>query len=215
MKKLIASLTVAAVLGGGAVTVASWLPIGTAGAQTPTTQAPSSSSGHGGRVKNALDGLVSKGTITQDQENAVLSAIRQAVAGRWPALRSAIKVAADTIGLEPMDLAKAVRAGQSIADVAKAHNVDPQKVIDALVKAGDARIDQALANGRIDQDKADQAKARLPERAKRLVNFTRPAKANGSSGNGSSGRGSSSDGGSSGDSGSDGTGANSVDGLFN
>jgi polyhydroxyalkanoate synthesis regulator phasin len=211
MKKLIASLTAAAVLGGGAITLTSWLPIGSAGAQTPTTSAPSSSTSpaRGGRLKHALDGLVSKGTLTQDQEDAVLSALRDAMAGRRPALRGAIKLAADTIGVEPTDLVKDIRSGKSIADVAKANKVDPQKVIDALVKAGDARIDQALANGTIDKDKADKAKASLPGRAKHLVEFTRQAGTNGSSDSGSSGSGSS------GDSGSGGTGANSVDGLFN
>src|SRR5690242_5534714 len=61
------------------------------------------------------------------------------------------KVAADTIGITPQQLRDAVRNdGQSIAEVATAHNVDPAKVHDALITEGNRLIDQALANHKID-----------------------------------------------------------------
>jgi DNA-directed RNA polymerase specialized sigma subunit len=54
--------------------------------------------------------------------------------------------------------------------VAEANGVDPQDVIDVLVENGTARLDAAVAAGRIDQATADQRKASLPERAADLVN---------------------------------------------
>ena len=43
---------------------------------------------------------------------------------------------AGVIGISEDDLKTAIQSGQSIAQVAQAHNVDPQKVIDALVAEG-------------------------------------------------------------------------------
>ena len=43
---------------------------------------------------------------------------------------------AGVIGISESDLKAALQGGQSIAQVAQAHNVDPQKVIDALVAEG-------------------------------------------------------------------------------
>jgi len=60
--------------------------------------------------------------------------------------RGGLKVAAAAIGISEADLVTALRAGQSIAEVAKSKNVDPQKVIDALVAAGKAKLDAAAAN---------------------------------------------------------------------
>ncbi len=88
---------------------------------------------------------------------------------------SSFKIAADTIGVSPTDLAKAVRDGQSVAQVATAHQVDPQKVVDALVNAADKRIAEAVTNGKLDASRAAKLKARVPQMADRFVNFTRKA----------------------------------------
>jgi hypothetical protein len=43
---------------------------------------------------------------------------------------------AGVIGISEDDLKTAIQSGQSIAQIAQAHDVDPQKVIDALVAEG-------------------------------------------------------------------------------
>ena len=65
-------------------------------------------------------------------------------------------------------------AGARLAEVATAHGVDPQAVIDTLVTAATAEIDQAVTDGRIDADKADEIKATLEERVTDRVNGVRP-----------------------------------------
>ena len=65
------------------------------------------------------------------------------------------------------------RAGESIAEVAEAEGVERQAVIDALVAAGTERLATAVAEGRITQERADQATERLPDLAARLVDHTR------------------------------------------
>ncbi|MBI5947674.1 MAG: hypothetical protein HY875_06025 [Chloroflexi bacterium] len=89
------------------------------------------------------------------------------------ALRGAIKTAAETIGIEPQELAGALKGGQSIADVASANGVDPQTVVDALVAQASAKLDEAVANGRISEEKAAEIKSGLPERMTELVNKSR------------------------------------------
>jgi ribosomal protein S20 len=91
-------------------------------------------------------------------------------------LRGAIKVSAQTIGIPPKELAADLKAGQSVADVAAAHNVDKQKVIDALVTAADKRIDTALSKGKINQQRADRLKARVPAAAAKFVDHHRTTK---------------------------------------
>jgi hypothetical protein len=84
----------------------------------------------------------------------------------------ALGVVADTIGISPRALVDALRGGKSVADVAKDHGVDPQKVIDAVVGAADKKVDEAVANGKLDADRAATIKDRLPDRITRIVNAT-------------------------------------------
>ena len=91
---------------------------------------------------------------------------------RRHARRGGAVIAAKTIGIEPKALAEAVRGGQSIADVATSHDVDPQAVIDAVVAAANKKIDAAVAAGKLDAERAAKAKERTVERVTKLVNAT-------------------------------------------
>ncbi len=97
-----------------------------------------------------------------------------AARGHHPrALAEALKVAADTIGVSTDELREAVQGGQTVAQVAQSKGVDPQRVIDAIVAAATQKIDQALADGKIDEPRAAELKRKLPQIADRLVNQTR------------------------------------------
>lgn len=184
MKKLLGSLAVVAALGAGTFAVSTVLPAGAQSSPPNTSSSTSSdaSASHRGdraaAVKNALDGLVQNGTINQDQENAVIQALKDSLTphghGRLGVRArlgaGAIKVAADKIGVAPKDLIAALRDGQSIADVANSKSVSPSDVVTALVDAGNQRIDQAVSNGHLQQDRADTLKTKLPELADKIVN---------------------------------------------
>jgi uncharacterized protein (DUF433 family) len=119
---------------------------------------------------------VQKGTINQDQENAVIQALKGALGGqgngrlRQRVVGGMLKVAANKIGVQPKDLVQARRNGQSIADVATAHQVNPNDVVSAIVTAVDQRIDQAVTNNRLSADKASALKAKVPQLADKFVN---------------------------------------------
>jgi transposase-like protein len=136
-------------------------------------------------LNGAIDKAVSDGKITAEQA----ATIKEKVASRVPkvvnanpeqlvrrrALHAAVAVSAKTIGVSVEDLRDAIKSGQSVAEVATAHNVDPTTVVNAIVAAGTARIDKAVANHHLSEEQAAKLKASLPERAQRFVDFTRDA----------------------------------------
>jgi hypothetical protein len=134
MKKILATLVTAVVLGGSGLAVAS------ATASTPASSTTAKAAG---------------------------STVRSAIGSKVRKL--AFATAAKTIGLSPADLLKAMKGGHSIADVATAHGVAPQTVVDAVVSAVDARIQQAVTSGRITSDQATKLEQIVATRVPKLV----------------------------------------------
>jgi uncharacterized protein (DUF433 family) len=93
--------------------------------------------------------------------------------------RLALRTAATTIGVSPQDLAGQIRGGKTVAAVATEHSVDPAGVVNAVVAALTQQIDQAAAQGKIDANRAEQAKQKLPNVANRFVNETKSKRGRG------------------------------------
>ncbi|HEX7498645.1 MAG TPA: hypothetical protein VF344_09300 [Candidatus Limnocylindrales bacterium] len=91
--------------------------------------------------------------------------------GRAETVSDASVVAA-AIGISEADLNTALSGGQTIAAVAKAHNVDPQKVIDALTTDGLNELAAQVTAGTLTQAQADAQKAAVTQRATDQVNGT-------------------------------------------
>lgn len=153
MRKLVAGTLVAGMLGFGGVAYA---------ASGPT--APSPDPGTGPAASAPAQG---------PEGGAARRACRhhpRRCAHRLVKVRHAVvRTAAEAIGISREDLATALRAGSSIADVAREHGVDPAKVTDALVKEATDRIEAAVEAGRLDEERAARIEARLPEAMKKLV----------------------------------------------
>lgn len=71
--------------------------------------------------------------------------------------------------IDQATLKQELKAGKSLADIAAEKGVAEQQVIDTLVQQATQRIDQAVQNGKLTQDKADQMKAKLADRVKAMV----------------------------------------------
>jgi ribosomal protein S20 len=71
------------------------------------------------------------------------------------------KTIASTIGISTDELRTEFKAGKSVSEIATAHQVDPQAVVTALTDQANARIDQAVTNGKLTQQQADKVKARV------------------------------------------------------
>jgi polyhydroxyalkanoate synthesis regulator phasin len=82
--------------------------------------------------------------------------------------------AAKALGITADELIQDLRDGKSIADVAKAKNVDVSKVIDAIVSDAQSKLDAAVKDGDLTQDEANTLKSDLKNRITDLVNNAGP-----------------------------------------
>jgi hypothetical protein len=79
------------------------------------------------------------------------------------------EVAAGTIGIDLTQLRREFAAGRSIAEQATAAGVAVAAVVEAVTRDTSARLEEAVAAGTLSVADANQAKARLPVWAPRLV----------------------------------------------
>jgi hypothetical protein len=185
MRKTLAALGLSAgLLGGGAAGFVLGTPV-VSGAETSSDGATSAAAPGAGTVMirdddwmaSALAPLVSDGTITQAQADAVtaaLQAARPAPGMRVGHLIADLDTAAQAIGIDADALRQALRDGQTLAEVAQANGVEPQAVTDALVSSARTRIADDVAAGRISQEDADRLLADLESHISDVVNGVAP-----------------------------------------
>jgi hypothetical protein len=184
--KLAAAAVVASMIGGAGAGIALSAP-GAATAQTGTTATTAAPGTTAPKqvpqfVTDALKKLVDAGTINQSQADAVSAALAAAQPPRPPGDGPGrgdhrgpnLAVVAKAIGMSEADLKTALDSGKSVADVAKAHHVDPQKVIDALVADAQTHLAADVTSGRLTQAQADAMKAQLTQRITDFVKGVRP-----------------------------------------
>ena len=138
-------------IGGGAAFAASPTPTGVVASTAPTTQPAGA-------------------------QPAASAAASTAPANHGPFGRTETvsdeSVVASAIGISVADLETALANGQTVAAIAKAHGVDPQKVIDALVTDGRNELAAQVKAGTLTQAQADAQKAAVTQRATDQVNGT-------------------------------------------
>jgi urease alpha subunit len=147
VKKIVIPVLVAGALFGGA------LSAGTASATTPTTTvlpattaAPATSAANGHQAGRAW-----------------LRAHRRRLR------REGAAISAKAIGVTTKALVTELRTGKSVAEVATEHGVSVTTVVNALVSAADARVDQAVAKHTLTLAQAAAIKAKLPALATKAV----------------------------------------------
>ena len=134
-------------------------------------------------LKGILDGLVTKATITQAQEDAIIAAFTaaQPVAGtRGPGMggmgaETAAQQAAEqatvlsVLGIDAATLQAAKTAGKSLATIA---GTKTQALIDALVALENKEIDAAVTAGKLSAAQATTQKANTVTRVTAHVDAT-------------------------------------------
>jgi hypothetical protein len=90
--------------------------------------------------------------------------------GLWGFADGPLAAAATAIGIEPGELLRALRDGQTIAEVAEANGVDVAAVIGAVVAALTERLDTAVERGWITRVRADERIADREEVVEAIVN---------------------------------------------
>jgi len=108
--------------------------------------------------KTSLDLAVTNGYLTQTQADAILEAVR-AFAPTYLeqsfVRHSPMSVIAKALGLTETELMTALRDGKTIAQLAQEKGVSTETIVNALVAAEKARLDQAVADGKLTQAQAD------------------------------------------------------------
>jgi hypothetical protein len=90
--------------------------------------------------------------------------------GPWEVVDGPLATAADVIGIDERALLAALADGDTIADVARAHEVAVSEVVDAIVASMQELLDEAVENGWLDGDQAEGLSEGLRDRATDLVN---------------------------------------------
>ena len=152
-------ITIAAVAG---VALTGVIGIGVAAAATGT--------GPGGLISDALAGLVSKGTISQEQADAVEEALEDARDDRraerdqlrTERLAEVDALLEDVLGMTSAEVREQLAAGKTLKEIA---GDKAQALADAYVAQAEERAAQAVSDGRITQERADDLVAHAKEHA--------------------------------------------------
>ena len=124
-------------------------------------------------LKTMVDKALSGGKLTQDQADQAKANIDkmpfdkspfgQFFGGRggvgFAFGKDALDAAAQKLGMTTQDLTTELRNGKTPTDVAKEKNVSADDLKAAIVTAIDAKIDQAVTDGKLTKTQADQIKA--------------------------------------------------------
>ncbi len=147
MKRFLATAVTAAILASGGVAVA-------------------------GAAQSSNKSAATSSTTTAPDASANTKATPRQRRARLHLLGVGVKAAADSLHMTVPELRSALRGGHTIADVAKAHDVEPATVEAAMNRALDKLVDQAVSNGKIDASRATQLKQRIADRVTKFVEQT-------------------------------------------
>jgi hypothetical protein len=131
-------------------------------------------------VKTKLDAAVSAGKLSATEEQAKLARAQKLVdrlvhaklTGHRSGKARLLGLAAKYIGVTPKVLGAELK-GKSLAQVATAHGKTVSGLKDALLKPFKARLDKAVAAGRISSAEAQAKLARISAKLDEVINKTR------------------------------------------
>ena len=133
------------------------------------------------RIKDALSGLVEDGSISQEQADEVATTLGDSDVGGWHGGGHGgwhggwhgLEAAAEALGMTEDELRTALQADDAtLAQVAEDQGVALDTLVDALVTAQREGITQAVEEGGMPQEVADERLADLEERVTEWVNST-------------------------------------------
>lgn len=188
MKTMRQKLTLAVAIGVGSVSLFGAAALGAFGgdasanvvsAIAPAASAVMGEDKAGDRLKHLLDGLVQKGVITQQQEDAILAAAKDAAGTKTHGakiVRDLLGESATYLGFTHKDLV-AKLPGTSLGKLADATpNKSKAGLVAALTTAANADIDKALAEKKITDAEAKHLRDGLAEKISAFVDRTWPTK---------------------------------------
>ncbi len=133
--------------------------------------------GPGGRIGEILSGLVQKGTINQDQADAVEKALTDAQeqdrAERQEHMRARMSAVdtllEDTLGMTRQEVMDQLRAGKSLKDIA---GDKADELAAGAVTLAKQQLAEAVSDGRLTQEQADRIAADMAARVAQWLDGT-------------------------------------------
>jgi hypothetical protein len=135
-------------------------------------------------LENRIDAAVESGRLTQERADAMKERLESGAFPLFPGRGfghhghghgPALDAAAAYLGLDEAELRDALRAGTTLAGIARDEGKSVDGLVDALVAAATERLDQAVEDGKLTQERRDELVAGLEERLTAVVNAARPA----------------------------------------
>src|SRR5262245_15340837 len=133
---------------------------------------------------STADAAVQQGTLSQAQADALEARIQAGDLGalfggrgghgglggaQFDAVKQAmLDAAAKTLNITTAELQTQLRSGQTLAQLAQAHNTTEQAVVSAALAAAKAQLDQAVSSGSLTRAQADGLYARLQQQGANL-----------------------------------------------
>jgi polyhydroxyalkanoate synthesis regulator phasin len=132
-------------------------------------------------LENRVDDAVAAGRLTKAQGDELKQRIES---GDLPLLGGpgfhhdghfgGLDAAATYLGLTDAQLRTQLESGKSLADVAKAQGKTVDGLVQAIVDSAKKKLDAAVADGRLTQERADSILSELKSHAAEFVNGTAP-----------------------------------------
>ena len=127
------------------------------------------------RVLELLGPLVEDGTITEAQAEAVAEALADGFGHRRGGRHGfGLEAAAEFLGISVDDVRTALEAGSTLADVAADNGSSAAALVDELVADAEERLDEAVADGRLDEAEKAERLDGITERITAMVNGELP-----------------------------------------
>ncbi len=131
-------------------------------------------------AEQTIDEAVTSGKLTQEQGAILKQRIQEGkgvffFGGRWggklglPGSRLSLDTVASTLGITTDELRSELASGKTLSQVITEHGKTVDDVVNALVAEAKTKLDQAVADGRLTQEQANQILSTLPDRLKQMI----------------------------------------------
>jgi len=139
------------------------------------------------RITEALADLVTAGTITQEQADAVAETLASSDSLRGPGghgghgglggfgiLTEGLETAASALGITEDELRTQLEAGDTLGEIADNAGVERATFVDAMVTFAQEQLAERVTAGDLTQERADEISADLEDRITESLDRSRP-----------------------------------------
>jgi polyhydroxyalkanoate synthesis regulator phasin len=127
-----------------------------------------------GMLQDRLAPLVEDGTINQEQADVIAATLAESMRPRAGRGLRALQAVAEFLELTPEEMREALSEYDTLADLAEANGSSGNELIAYLVDEVEEHLADAVADGRITQDEADERLVDAEKHITELVNSDIP-----------------------------------------